>query len=108
MHFSVPGKRRCSSLAALGRAPDMNSTMSSQASATFARAEFVFQNRKDGSVEFLRLGHAHAVHFESDNVEPGARENLDHAARPDIWKFEIVGLDQDERFLDFCPGRISD
>jgi hypothetical protein len=47
------------------------------------------------------------MHFEADDVEPGAREDLDHPARPDIGKLEIVGLDQDERFLHFRLGRIG-
>ena len=82
--------------------------MSSQALAASLGAEFLFKDRQDRSVKFFRLRHAHAVHLESDDVETGARENFDHAARPQIRKFEIVRLDQDERFLNLRPGRKLD
>ena len=38
--------------------------------------------------------------FETDNVEAGPRKNFDHAAGTNVRKFEIVRLNQDERFLD--------
>ncbi len=81
--------------------------MSSHASRPLLCPELVFEDGEDRAVKFFRLRYAHPMHFEADDVEPGAREDFDHSARPDIGKLEIVGLDQDERFLHFRLGRIG-
>ena len=107
MHFSVPGSRRCIVARRAGRRAGHEFDDVFPRFAAFLGAELVRQHRQDRSVKFFRLRHTHLVDFEADDVEPGAREHFDHAAGPAVGKFEIVGLDQDERFLNFGVGRIG-
>src|SRR6266516_2918888 len=89
--FSVPGASRSAGGHSLG-----------------FRAEFFFQDWQHRPVELLRLGDAHLMDFESNDRESGARKHFDHPAWPQIWKSEIVGLDQDERFFDLRVGGKAD
>jgi hypothetical protein len=41
-------------------------------------------------------------------VQAGARKNFNDAARPQIWKFEIVRLNQHEGLLDLCISGVGD
>ena len=104
MHFSVPGSPfGCRDFARSPAGHELYDVFPGFAS--FFGSKFVLQHRQDRSVKFFRLRHAHAVNFESDDVETGARENFDHAARAKVRKFEVVRLDQNERFFDLRPGR---
>src|SRR5205823_2941743 len=64
-----------------------------------------FTNR---AVKFHRLGRAHAMHFDSDNVKAGARKEVYYVAGSPGREAEIVGLDQNQRALRFFVGRIDD
>src|SRR4030095_11122520 len=61
--------------------------------------ELFLKDGQDGPVKFLRLCHAHLVHFEADDREASARKHFDHAAWTQIWEPEIVRLNEDERFF---------
>src|SRR6266496_422767 len=67
-------------------------------------AQLLLKNWQHWSVEFFRLCNAHPMNLESDDVEPGSRKNFDNPARPQIWKSEIVRLNQHERLLDLSFG----
>ena len=101
MHFSVPGSMAL--IVARRARPSAGHELDDvfPGLAALARPELVFEDRQHRPVKFLRLRHAHAMDLEADDVEPGARENFDHAAGPEIGKLEIVRLDQDECLLDF-------
>src|SRR5262249_4175466 len=71
-------------------------------------AEFLLQNAQHRSVKLLRLFDTHLVNFESDDGEPRARKHLDHAARSQIRKPEIVGLDQDKSLFYLRVGGKGD
>src|SRR5437588_12575103 len=70
-------------------------------------AQFFLENRQHESIELLRLRHTHAINLEADDVEAGARKNFNDSTRPQVWKFEIIRLNQHERLLDLCGFRES-
>src|SRR6266545_6324016 len=59
-------------------------------------AELLLKNRQHRAVELFRLHNAHLMDFESDDGEPRPRKYFNDAAGPQIWKPEIVGLDQNQ------------
>src|SRR6266542_2727235 len=65
-------------------------------------AELLLENRQHRTVEILGLRNAHLMNFESDDGETRARKYFDDAAGPEIWKPEIVRLDQDQCLFDLC------
>src|SRR5207244_4632877 len=76
--------------------------------ATANLAQFLLENWQHGSVELLCLRHTHAMNLEADDVEAGARKNFNDSTRPQVWKFEIIRLNQHKRLLDLCGFRESD
>ena len=106
-----PGKQsRCTSrsrarfaprsLVALGRPPDMNATISSHASRPLPAPSLSSKTSQHRSVKFFGLPDAHPVNLEADDRQTGLRKDIDHAAGPQVRKFEIVGLNQNQRLLD--------
>src|SRR5256884_2188776 len=71
-------------------------------------AKFFLKNRQHRAVKFLRLPNAHLMNFESNDGEPRAGKYFNDTARPEIWKPEIVGFDQDEGLFDLCVGGEGD
>src|SRR5439155_868528 len=63
-------------------------------------AEFFLKDWQYRPVELLRLGDAHAVHLKTDDGQARPGKHFDYAAGPQIWEFEVVGLDQDECLFD--------
>ena len=49
----------------------------------------------------------HPVHFDADNVKPGAREEVDDVPGAAGGESEIIGLDQDQGALRHFTGLIS-
>ena len=70
--------------------------------------EFVLQHGQHGTVKFFRLRDAHAQHAETDDRQPGAGKQVDHAAGTGVGETEIVGLDEHERLLDLGVRRERD
>ena len=64
-----------------------------------AVAEFVHEHLKDRAVELFGLSDAHAEHLKADDVESGSREDVEDSAWAGAWDAEVVGFDEDERFL---------
>ena len=48
------------------------------------------------------------MNLKANDVQAGARKNFNDAARPQIWKFEIVRLNQHQGLLDLCMSGVSD
>ena len=76
-------------------------------------AEFFLKDWQYRPVELLRLGDAHAVHLKTDDGQARPGKHFDYAAGPQIWEFEVVGLDQDECLFDLrvrgeADGAIQD
>src|SRR4030095_4660209 len=59
---------------------------------------------QDRPVELLRFRDAHPMDFESNNGESRSGKYFNDATRPQVWKPEVVGLNQDERLLDLRVG----
>ena len=68
------------------------------------RAQFFLQNWQNRPVKLLRLRHAHAMDFESNDVETGARKNFDHAAGRRFGNLKLSGLIRTSVFSTFASG----
>ena len=48
------------------------------------------------------------MNLKANDVQTGARKNFNDAAGPQIWKFEIIRLNQHEGLLDLCISGVGD
>src|SRR5215470_12969227 len=76
--------------------------------ATAFRAELILKDRQHGTVELLRLCHAHLMNLEANNREARARKYFDHPAWTQVWEAEIVRLNEHKCFFDLSAGGVGD